>query len=207
MNDGKKNRELTLASRNPHKADELRAMLGGKWRVRSLLEFPALPEIIEDGGDFRANAEKKAVEISRHVAGLVLADDSGLEVDALNGAPGVYSARYAGRQGDDAANNQKLLTALAETPDDRRGAQFHCVLVAAEKGGVKFAADGICRGRIIREMRGAKGFGYDPLFVPELEPDAEAAGLTFAEIPADTKNRVSHRARAMVQMLRWLETE
>lgn len=195
---------VTLASRNAKKADELRALLGEGWGVRCLIDFPGIPDVVEDGATFADNAVKKARSISEHLDGLVLADDSGLEVDALNGAPGVLSARFAGRHGDDAANNALLLKKLEGLPIDRRGAQFRCVLAIARAGGVLFTCEGICRGRIGFECRGTAGFGYDPLFVPEWEGGIEGHGLvrgrTFAEISSEEKNSRSHRGLAMRQL-------
>ncbi len=201
-------RTITLASRNAKKAAELRALLGEGWEVRGLGEFPGAPEVEEDGATFLDNAVKKAVEVSRHVGGLVLADDSGLEVDALGGAPGVLSARFAGRHGDDGANNAALLERLVGVAAEGRGAQFRCVLAVARGGGVLFTCEGVCRGWVDFGPRGDGGFGYDPLFVPEWEGSAEVGGLrfgnTFAEIAPEEKNRRSHRARAMGALREWL---
>lgn len=191
---------VTLASRNVKKAAELKALLGADWSVRSLIDFPGIPDVVEDGATFADNAVKKARSISEHLDGMVLADDSGLEVDALNGAPGVLSARFAGWHGDDAANNALLLKKLEGLPMDRRGAQFRCVLAIAKAGGVLFTCEGICRGRIGFECRGTAGFGYDPLFLPEWEEKGGVGlgeGRTFAEISPGEKNERSHRGLAM----------
>lgn len=192
-------RAITLASRNAKKAAELASLLGEGWRVVSLAELPHVPDVEEDGATFEDNAKKKAAEVSRHAEGLVLADDSGLEVDALDGAPGVLSARFAGRHGDDAANNRLLLKKLDGLPAGRRGAQFRCVLAVARAGEVLFTCEGICRGRIGFDCRGEGGFGYDPLFIPDWESGAEG-GRTFAEISAKEKNSHSHRGLAMRQL-------
>lgn len=201
-------RTITVASRNAKKAGELRALVGEGWVVRGLAEWPGAPEVEEDGATFVENAIKKATEVSMHVDGLVLADDSGLEVDALGGAPGVLSARFAGWHGDDAANNRLLLDRLATVATEDRGAQFRCVLAVARGGEVLFTCQGVCRGWIGFSPRGDHGFGYDPLFVPEWEVEPVGSelrfGRTFAEIAAEEKNRRSHRARAMGQLRDWL---
>ena len=183
--------ELVLASHNAGKLKELQAMLGAHVRVRSVGEFSDVePE--ETGLSFVENAILKARHAAR-VSGLpALADDSGLAVDALGGAPGIYSARYAGGK-DDAANNAKLLTALQEVPDAARGAQFVCALALVRHADdpLPILCEGLWRGRILHQARGEHGFGYDPLFwVPE-------TGCSSAELPAEQKNRISHRARAM----------
>lgn len=183
--------ELVLASHNAGKLKELQAMLGEHVRVRSVGEFSDVePE--ETGLSFVENAILKARHAAR-VSGLpALADDSGLAVDALGGAPGIYSARYAGGK-DDAANNAKLLTALQEVPDAARGAQFVCALALVRHADdpLPILCEGLWRGRILHQARGEHGFGYDPLFwVPE-------TGCSSAELPAEQKNRISHRARAM----------
>lgn len=186
--------ELVLASHNAGKLKELQAMLGDAVRVRSVAEFSTVePE--ETGLSFVENAILKARHAAR-VSGLpALADDSGLAVDALGGAPGIYSARYADGQGD-AANNAKLLEALREVPDAARGAQFVCALALVRHADdpLPILCEGLWHGRILHEARGTGGFGYDPLFwVPECD-------CASAELPAAEKNRLSHRARAMAQL-------
>jgi XTP/dITP diphosphohydrolase len=183
--------ELVLASHNAGKLKELQEMLGDAVRLRSVAEFSAVePE--ETGLSFVENAILKARHAAR-VSGLpALADDSGLAVDFLGGAPGIYSARYAGGQGD-AANNAKLLEALKDVPDAQRGAQFVCALALVRHADdpLPILCEGLWQGRILREVRGIQGFGYDPLFwVPER--DCSSAELT----PVD-KNQLSHRARAL----------
>jgi XTP/dITP diphosphohydrolase len=191
-------RALVFATRNPGKLVELRQLLPGI----DVLDLAAaaravgrdLPEIDEDADTFLGNAIKKARVVSELTRLPALADDSGLEVDALGGAPGVHSARYAGTGGDD-ANNRKLLAALAGVPPERRTARFRAVLaladVAGPLGGEVITADGACEGVILDAPRGTGGFGYDPLFLfPEL-------GQTFAELGVGTKGDLSHRARAM----------
>ncbi len=188
---------LLLASTNRHKLDELAELLEP---LGVQVEAPApgaLPPVEEDRDTFAGNAEKKALSAARASGLVALADDSGLVVDALDGAPGVRSARYAGADGDDAANNTKLLRALDGVPDERRGAAFVCALVVASPAGVVLARhEARTKGRILTAPRGSNGFGYDPLFA-SLEDDPELRDKTFAELPSATKSRVSHRGRAL----------
>ncbi|HEX6835582.1 MAG TPA: RdgB/HAM1 family non-canonical purine NTP pyrophosphatase [Polyangia bacterium] len=190
-------KRLAFASGNKHKVAEIAAMLRPRgWEVEPL---PLTVE--EDAPTFAGNAEKKA-RAALAASGLPsLADDSGLEVDALGGEPGVRSARYAGEPCDDGANNRKLLGALAGVPDERRTARFRCALVFVDADGTRLAADGTCEGRIGHAARGAGGFGYDPLFLV----DGDAHGRTMAELAPDEKNRISHRARALAELARALE--
>jgi XTP/dITP diphosphohydrolase len=166
----------------------------------TLADFPDLPETIEDAPDFAGNARKKASEAARGTGLWTVADDSGLTVDALDDAPGVLSARYAGTHGDDLANNRKLLEALADVPDQRRGAAFMCALALADPAGaIRFETIAACRGRILREARGRNGFGYDPLFlVPEYHQ-------TFGELSSLVKHQLSHRSRAFTRLRPTLE--
>ena len=181
-------REIVVASRNKGKIREIQQIFSDL--PARIITVPDLPEVVEDGATFAENARKKAVEVARHVKGWALADDSGLEVDALRGGPGVQSARWSG--GDDEANNDKLLAELKEVPPPARTARYRAVIVVATPEGEIIAeADGACEGVIGFERRGTGGFGYDPLFVV---PDF---GVTMAELPADTKNRISHRAQAL----------
>jgi len=168
--------------------------------IGSVDEYPDLPEIVEDAPDFAGNARKKASETARAVGAWVLADDSGLAVDALGGAPGVYSARYAGEPCDDMANCRKVLEALANTPDADRGAAFRCALAVADpEGTIRLEAEGRCRGRILRELRGEGGFGYDPMFlIPEYHK-------TFGELSPLVKHQLSHRSRAFSHLRPALE--
>lgn len=205
-------RPLVFATRNKGKLVELRALLPGI-DVLSVDEAAAklgrdIPDVIEDADTFAGNAAKKAREVSRITGLPALADDSGLEVDALGGAPGVYSARYAGEGHDDAANNAKLVSALADVPEAKRTARFRAVLALADVTGKLgdrvITADGTCEGVILTAPRGTGGFGYDPLFfAPEL-------GMTFAEAGVGPKSDLSHRARAMramkPQLLAYLES-
>jgi len=184
---------LVFATRNRGKLVELRDLLAGI-EVRAIDELGEFPDVIEDADTFVGNAIKKAREVSAQTGLPALADDSGLEVDALEGAPGVYSARYASH-GDDAANNAKLLVALAGIPSARRTARFRASLALADVtgplGADTITADGTCEGLVLDAPRGTGGFGYDPLFlVPEL-------GRTFAELGHEAKRELSHRARAM----------
>lgn len=179
--------------------------------VEGLRDFNALPAVVEDGATFEANARKKAEHCSRYASGeLVLADDSGLEVQALNGAPGVQSARYAvldapvwHNNSDDAANNARLLQELASVPDGQRGARFVCVIAAARDGTTVITVRGEAAGTILRAPRGSGGFGYDPLFLV----DGDARHRTMAELAPDEKNRISHRARALAAMALLLERQ
>lgn len=203
-----------IATRNRHKTDEIREILGPRIQCRSLADFSGVPAVKEDAPTFRGNAEKKAVEIARWLRSsgamlpdgtCVLADDSGLEVDALNGAPGVFSARFAALDatGDgnspDVDNNAKLLRLLQDVPMARRSARFRCVLAVVALGDAGHAAEvefyeGACEGRIAAAPRGGAGFGYDPLFIP--------AGMerSFAELGDAEKNKISHRAQALAKL-------
>jgi len=188
--------KLLVATGNSHKTEEISSMLGAGYEVSDLKSHPELPVVDETGTTFLENATLKAVEISQQVPGLVLSDDSGLEVDALGGDPGVYSSRYSGEDGNDAANNAKLLKELDGV--EARTARFRCVIVLAENGKVMAHFDGAVEGRMIHELQGQGGFGYDPLFVPDGYED------TFAELGEEIKNGLSHRARAMEKVVAWL---
>jgi XTP/dITP diphosphohydrolase len=183
---------VVLASRNKGKIRELREMLAESGiEVLSLADFPELPEIEEDGATFRENAIKKATVVAAATGLVTLADDSGLEVDALGSQPGVLSARFAGIHGNDSANNALLLDKLQGIAESSRTARFRCVIAIAAPNGRTETCDGICEGMIGFAPKGAGGFGYDPLFfIPE-------QGMTMAELPEGTKNRISHRAKAM----------
>lgn len=193
---------IYLASGNPHKAAELQelARLAGlPVAVRSARELGGMPEVTEDTGTFVGNARKKAQALRSRVAAgdWVLADDSGVCVDALEGAPGVESAYFAGPDGDSAANLRKLLQVMAGVPDGRRGAHFHCVLLLATDT-AEHVFEGICGGQILRAPRGSAGFGYDPIFLPD------GFQLSYAELGDDVKNRISHRANAWGRFATWL---
>jgi XTP/dITP diphosphohydrolase len=193
--------DLVLASGNAGKVREFQALLGAAWRVRPQSEF-AVTSLEETGATFLANALLKARHAAQ-VTGLpALADDSGLEVDVLGGAPGVRSARYAGPEADDAANNAKLLEALAGVPDTQRTARYRCVLVwlGGPDDEAPLVAEGVWEGRILLAPRGRGGFGYDPLF---LDP---STGLAAAELDAAAKNARSHRGRALAGLLALLQS-
>jgi XTP/dITP diphosphohydrolase len=187
-------REIVIASRNRGKIEEILQILHDL-DVKLTVLPGAAPAVKEDGRSFQANARKKAIEVARNCGQWALADDSGLEVDALDGRPGVDSAVYAGRHGADRANNEKLLRELARVPDERRTARYRAVVVVATPDGEVIAeAEGSCEGLIGREYRGTAGFGYDPLFVgPEF-------GQTMAELGLEIKNKISHRARALARL-------
>jgi len=225
---------IVLATRNAHKTEEIRAILGDRFLYLTLTDLPNAPAVKEDAATFGGNATEKAVHVAQWLAGegsgfrvpgvesrvqdsrvFVLADDSGLEVDALNGAPGVHSARFAALDGPandspgnanspDAANNAKLLRLLQDVPLEKRTARFRCVLALVEVCSPSAARttelfDGICEGRISFAPTGQRGFGYDPLFVP--------AGYeqSFGELGSDVKNKISHRASALVKLRQRLQ--
>jgi XTP/dITP diphosphohydrolase len=230
---------LLIATRNAHKVGEIRAILGAQFQFLTLNDCPAAPKVIENADTFAGNAAKKAVELAKWICSehstfniqhstpnFVLADDSGLEVDALDGAPGVHSARFAAldRSADgssassadntpDADNNAKLLRLLKNVAVEKRTARFRCViaLVGVPEGTVESASpvcyadefepqtfDGVCEGLILFEPRGKNGFGYDPLFVPV------GFEQTFAELGEDVKNKISHRSKALEKLKRFL---
>jgi XTP/dITP diphosphohydrolase len=187
---------LIVGTRNRKKLGEIVEILGDLGLdLRDLSGFPDAPEVVEDGATFEANARKKATELARHLHQWVLGEDSGLVVPGLNGRPGVYSARYAGKQGDDEANNDRLLAELAPLPEDRRAAYYVCTAALSDpQGQVQAVVEGRCHGVITRERRGSGGFGYDPLFlVPEYHH-------TFGELSPRVKHALSHRARALAQL-------
>ncbi len=192
---------LLLASQNKKKLRELAAILAG-FDVELVTPdaIGGLPDVVEDELTFRGNAAKKARAAARHTGLWTLADDSGLEVEVLNGAPGIFSARFAGSHGDDAANNGRLLEDLAHVPDEQRGARFVCALaVARPDGTIALEVEGAASGRILREPRGTHDFGYDPLFL-FTEPGFAQTGRGFAELDAPDKAAVSHRGRALRQL-------
>ncbi len=192
-------RKIVLATNNPHKAREIREILEGiPFQILTAADFPDFPDPDEHGATLEENARIKAVAINAATGIWALADDSGLEVDALDGAPGVISARFAGPGCSFADNNRKLLGLMRDVPLDRRGARFRCVAALAKSADDVTLFSGEVRGTITHAVRGDGGFGYDPIFfVNEL-------GLTFAEAPAADKNRVSHRGRAFRQVRTYL---
>ncbi len=184
------NMKLLIATHNPHKLQEIRAILTlPDLEIIGMDAFPDIPEVVEDGDTFEANAIKKAVEVANATGMLTMADDSGLEVDALNGDPGVYSARYAGEPSDDSANNRKLLAELNGITN--RTARFRCTIALVEPNGTPQTVDGRCEGKIRLEPHGENGFGYDPLFTPN------GYDQTFAQLGDTIKNSISHRAVAL----------
>jgi len=191
---------LVLATRNRHKGEELGALLGDLGvRIRTMNEFPDVPDVIEDGNTCEANAIKKAKAVSKATGLLAVADDTGLEVDALGGRPGVYAARYAGEHASYEDNWRKLLQELSGVPHNRRTARFLTVAAMASPSGEVQVVTGQLQGVITEEPVGARGFGYDPVFfVPEL-------GKTLAELSAEEKNRISHRAKAFAQVRKMLQ--
>jgi len=190
---------LLVSTRNAHKIAEIRAILGPGFAVCDLSSVPDLPEVEETGATFEENAALKAVAASKRFDGWVIADDSGLEVDALDGAPGVQSARYAGKQSDDRANNALLLKNLGDVRGKARAARFRCVIVLAGHGKPIASFSGTVEGTLLHAPKGAGGFGYDPLFVPD------GHLKTFAELGPEIKNSLSHRARALAQLQDWLQ--
>ncbi len=194
--------KVLLATNNAHKADEIRNALDlPGWEFVTLREAGVDSDPVEDAETFLGNALIKAVSAHQISGMAVLADDSGLEVDALDGAPGVWSARYAGEDADDAANNAKLLAALEGVPDKERTARFVCTLVYIDEGGNRLDAQGTVEGRIGHAERGSEGFGYDPFFLP----DAYGGEKTFAEVPQGEKSKISHRGRALAELRSKLE--
>lgn len=183
-----------FATRNAHKTREFAALLGREYEVEDLSRRPDVPSPEETGATFLENAALKAASASSGFNGLVVADDSGLEVDSLAGAPGVWSARFAGPEATDQENVARLLELMKGLPPETRTARFRCVLALAEKGKFLGSVEGVVEGRIAPQPRGRTGFGYDPVFVPD--------GLkeTFAEMPAKSKNLLSHRACATAKL-------
>jgi len=183
--------DLLVATRNAHKTREIQQILGPGFAVSDLCAHE-IPQIHESGKSFEENATLKAVAVSKHFPGLVVADDSGLQVDALRGAPGIFSARYAGPDASDKENIEKLLAELTGIGvKAKRSARFRCVIALALKGKLLGRFKGIVEGRVADRPRGLHGFGYDPIFVPR------GFEKTFAELPAKVKNRISHRAKAI----------
>ena len=185
--------ELVVATRNRHKTREIQPILGPEFSVRDLGAHPEVSETRESGTSFEENAKLKALAASRQLPALVIADDSGLEVDALGGAPGIYSARYAGANATDRDKIDKLLRELerVRATDDRRHARFRCVVALARNGDLLGMFEGTVQGRITDTARGDSGFGYDPIFVPD------GFEQTFGELSEEVKNTISHRAKAI----------
>lgn len=183
---------LLVATQNKKKLKEIREILCDLGaRLVSCADFSKAPRIVENGGTFRENAVKKAVAGARFFKRLTMGEDSGLCVDALDGSPGIYSARFAGGDKDDLRNNLKVLRLMKDVPLKRRAARYVCAVALADEHGVIGVVEGVCRGRIGFQMRGASGFGYDPLFV------IPKYGKTFAELGEEIKHTMSHRFRAL----------
>lgn len=197
--------KLIIASNNKNKIREIKEILGSHFEsVMSMQEAGIELEVVEDGTTFLENATKKAVETLKALNdenAAVLADDSGIEVDALNGAPGVYSARFSGEGHDDKANNTKLLKLMENVPSEKRTANFACAMVLARKGKPNLESVGKCYGTILYEEMGNNGFGYDPLFY------STDFNKSFAELSAEQKNSISHRKRALEGICKLLNEE
>jgi XTP/dITP diphosphohydrolase len=188
---------LIVATRNQKKSGEIRDLLAPyQIEVVGVSEFPGVPEVVEDGSTFAENAAKKASETARRLSLWALGEDSGLEVAALAGAPGIYSARFSGEGATDESNNAKLIAELSDVPDERRGARYVCnVALADPSGAVKLQVEAYCRGRITHEARGTNGFGYDPYFL------IREYHRTFGELSPSVKRRLSHRGRAFERLI------
>ncbi|HXP35661.1 MAG TPA: RdgB/HAM1 family non-canonical purine NTP pyrophosphatase [Chthoniobacterales bacterium] len=188
--------DLLLATHNAHKTREIQRILGENFAVRNLSKHPEISKPLENGKTFEENAILKAIAASRKLLSLVLADDSGLEVDALDGAPGIYSARYAGNSAGDIENVDKLLTELRarNVAGEKRSAHFRCVIALAQNGNVLGLFEGVVEGNIVDPPRGSGGFGYDSVFQPT------GFKQTFAEMPPELKNKISHRAQAIAAL-------
>ena len=195
---------IYLATNNAHKVEELSAMFEREdlpVTVKSAAGIGGMPEVDETEITFVGNATLKVMALADRLGEgeYALADDSGIEVDVLDGAPGIYSARFAGEGATDGANLAKLLKMISPVPEDERGAQFACSLVMVNSNGERFAFSDICRGTLISESRGDNGFGYDPAFIPD------GYDYTFGELDWSVKSRISHRAKALRQLVTWLK--
>lgn len=197
--------ELVLASGNKGKLAEFQRLLDGlDVQIHSMKEYPEIGEIVEDGSTFAENALIKARAVCKATGKPAMADDSGLAVDALNGVPGIYSARFAGEQRSDADNNAKVLRLMETVADADRTARFFCVIAIVLPDGREYTVEGTCEGTILHALRGEGGFGYDPLFY------VESMNKTFAELTMEEKNRISHRGHAnrkAVEIIRGLKSE
>jgi XTP/dITP diphosphohydrolase len=187
--------EVIIATKNPGKAREFEQIFTPRGvMVRTLLDFPEIEDVEETGSTFEENATLKAEAVSKQLNKMVIGDDSGLVVDALEGRPGIYSARYSGEQKDDQKNLEKVLSELAGIPKEDRSARFYCALAVAIPNGKTVTVSGTCEGIILEEPKGTNGFGYDPIFfVPE-------KGVAMAELSGDEKNEISHRANALKKL-------
>jgi len=195
--------EIVLATRNKKKIEEIaRITAGTPISILSIDDFPNCPEVVEDENTFEGNAVKKAVAVCQYTGKPALADDSGLEVEALNGGPGVYSSRYAGGAGpvSDTRNNQKLLVELRDVPEGKRGARFTCCIALAFPDGAIMTFFGFAPGRISWEPKGTNGFGYNPIFIPEGQT------RTFAEMSGEEKDKLSHRGKALRELMEFIRS-
>lgn len=194
--------QLIVATRNAHKTREIRQILGSDLSVRDLAAHPEISQITENGTSFEENAKLKAIAVSEKLPGLIIADDSGLEVEILGGAPGIHSARFAGANASDEERIAKLLRQLAkvDAKSDRRRARFRCVLAIARDGQILVTLEGVVEGKITERPCGSHGFGYDPIFIPDGFEE------TFAELPEELKNNISHRGKAIRKLQAKLPT-
>lgn len=193
--------KLLLATRNRNKLTEVQhALAGSGWQVMILSDLGDAPEVQEDGSTFEENARKKARTAAERAKMWILAEDSGLEVDALGGEPGVKSARYCGEGASDADRMRKVLDRLISVPDERRTARFRCAMCLVDPAGNETCFEGCCEGRIAHSARGSAGFGYDPVFMPD------GYAQTFGELGLSVKSKISHRARAMHQVIGFLRS-
>lgn len=188
-------KEVVLATRNSHKIREIQEIFSGlSIQFLSLASFPKAPEVVENGRSFQENAVKKASQLAAFLGKICLADDSGIEVDALHGAPGIYSARFSGPNATDDSNNQKLIKLLEKVPSSQRTARYRCVMALATPDGTIHTKEGVCEGQISLKPSGKNGFGYDPFFYyPPLKK-------TFGDTSPEIKNRLSHRYQALLKI-------
>ena len=193
--------EIVAATKNIGKINEIRKALEKiDVRVLSMDELGLEIDVDEDGKTYSENAIKKAVEVAKISGKFSLADDSGLEIDALNGRPGINSSRFAGVNADDMERNLKVLEMIKDVPHEKRGARFRCVMAIATPEGKTFTCEGVCEGEIAEGIRGDKGFGYDPIFIPLppiIPPYKGGEGKTFGELGPEVKDKISHRAKAL----------
>lgn len=195
-----RNKEVIIATKNKGKAQEFEKLFSPyDIKVLTLLDFPDIPDIDETGETFEENAILKAEAISKQFQTMVISDDSGLVVDALNGRPGIYSARFAGEDKDDEANIRKVLFEMENIPTEERTARFYCAIALAIPNEKTITVSGSCEGEILREKRGSNGFGYDPIFL------IKNRGLTMAEITPEEKNQISHRSNAIKKLFQLIE--
>ncbi|MDP4084522.1 MAG: XTP/dITP diphosphatase [Bacillota bacterium] len=194
-------KEVIVATKNPGKAKEFESIFASRgFVVKTLLDYPEIDDIEETGQSFEENAVLKAEAVSKELNKIVISDDSGLIVDALEGRPGIYSARYAGEEKNDQANIDKVLDELKNAPTEKRTARFYCALAVASPGQKTFTVSGTCEGFILGEKRGSNGFGYDPIFF------VKEKNLSMAELTSEEKNQISHRANALRKLDHLIDT-